>query len=126
MADEAFWIRTELEYQRLPKPLPPTLGPAELARDYPRVALASRIFRHDLFPPPGITSSRRSPVRLLGHKITGQALLGMTLVFAGCGLTLWEMKGRLWVLGRIVTFALAAFVGFAYLFIHPLLLLATY
>ncbi len=125
MVDAAFWIRTELEYQELPKPLPAAMGIAELARDYPRVALACRFFRHDLFPP-GQPPPKRSPLRLLGHKITGQALLGMTLVFTGWGVTLWEFKGRFWALGRLLAFALAAFLGFAYLFIHPLLLFATY
>lgn len=76
--------------------------------------------RLTLLPPP------YSPIPLLGHKITGQALLALTLVFGGGGLTLVGLRGWFWTAGRFLLFALAAFVAFAYLFIHPLLLVATY
>jgi|GEM_PF-3841269 len=126
LAGALFWIQAEREYQALPKPLPPTWGPAELAQRFPRLAFSCRLFRHSLFPPPDAPPPRYSPIPLLGHKITGQGLLALTLLFLGGGLALGGLKGRFWTVCRRLLFALAAFVAFAYLFIHPLLLVATY
>ena len=126
LADALFWIQAEREYQALPKPLPPTWSPAELAQRFPRLAFSCRLFRHSLFPPPDAPPSRYPPIPLLGHKITGQALLALTLLFLGGGLALGGLKGRFGTVCRRLAFALAAFVAFAYLFIHPLLLVATY
>jgi len=126
LADALFWIQAEREYQALPKPLPSTWGSAELAQRFPRLAFSCRLFRHTLFPPPDAPPPPYSPIPLLGHKITGQALLALTLVFGGGGLTLVGLRGWFWTAGRFLLFALAAYVAFAYLFIHPLLLVATY